>query len=183
MRNDFFPETGSTDDQAILKDLAGLHADDLTSDGHAFAFIYDAGTAVNDLARKAFAAGMSGNGLDPTVYPSARRLENDLVGACLHHLGAPEGAVGTATSGGTESVILSVKTARDYARKTRPEITKPNMLVPETAHASFQKAAHYLYFSSRTSLLRISLGSALTCEHAIPDCISIPQMRNDSCGF
>lgn len=144
MSNDFFPETGSTDDQAILRDLAGLHADDLTSDGHAFAFIYDAGSAVNDLARKAFAAGMSGNGLDPTVYPSARRLENDLVSACLNHLGAPEGAVGTATSGGTESVILSVKTARDYARKTRPEVTTPNMLVPETAHASFQKAAHYL---------------------------------------
>ncbi len=144
MTTNFFPESGSNDDQAILKSLAGLHADDLTSDGHAFAFIYDAGSAVNDLARKAFAAGMSGNGLDPTVYPSARRLENDLVSACLHHLGAPEGAVGTATSGGTESVILSVKTARDYARKTRPEVKSPNMLVPETAHASFQKAAHYL---------------------------------------
>jgi glutamate/tyrosine decarboxylase-like PLP-dependent enzyme len=144
MQNDIFPEQGNTDDQAILKNLAGLHTDDLSSDGHAFAFIYDAGSEVNNLARKAFAAGMSGNGLDPTVYPSARRLENDLVAACLDHLGAPEGAVGTATSGGTESVILSVKTARDYARKNRPEISEPNILVPETAHASFQKAAHYL---------------------------------------
>ncbi len=140
----FFPEHGSTDDSAILAKLAGLKTDDLPSDGHAFAFIYDAGDEVNQLARKAFVAGMSGNGLDPTVYPSARRLENDLVAACLEHLQAPEGACGTVTSGGTESVILSVKTARDYAAKHHPNITKPNILVPETAHASFQKAAHYL---------------------------------------
>ncbi|HHH30406.1 MAG TPA: aspartate aminotransferase family protein, partial [Polyangiaceae bacterium] len=53
------------------------------------------------------------------------------------------GAVGTATAGGTESVMLAVKTARDFARKTRPEITQPKMLLPETAHACFHKAAHY----------------------------------------
>jgi len=145
MSNEIFPENGSTDDDAILARLAALREDDLSAkDGNAFAFIYDAGDAVNQLARKAFAAGMSGNGLDPTVYPSARRLENDLVAATLGHLRAPEEAVGTVTSGGTESVILAVKTARDYARKHRPQITDPNMLLPETAHASFQKAAHYL---------------------------------------
>lgn len=144
MTSECFPENGSTDDDAILSSLSSLRSDDLKSDGKAFAFIYDAGDEVNALARKAFVAGMSGNGLDPTVYPSARRLENDLVAACMEHLRAPTEACGTATSGGTESVILSVKTARDYARKTRPHITEPNMLLPETAHASFQKAGHYL---------------------------------------
>ncbi len=145
MTTEVFPELGSSDDDAILERLARLRDDDLsTKDGNAFAFIYDAGDAVNQLARKAFAAGMSGNGLDPTVYPSARRLENDLVSATLSHLRAPNEACGTITSGGTESVILAVKTARDYARKTRGHITEPNMLLPETAHASFQKAAHYL---------------------------------------
>ena len=145
MSNDIFPEQGSTDDDAILNRLAALSEDDLSAkDGNAFAFIYDAGDAVNQLARKAFAAGMTGNGLDPTVYPSARRLENDLVAATLGHLRAPDEAVGTITSGGTESVILAVKTARDYARKTKPHIKEPNVLLPITAHASFQKAAHYL---------------------------------------
>jgi glutamate/tyrosine decarboxylase-like PLP-dependent enzyme len=142
MTTDLFPENGMNDDE-ILTGLAALSSDDLSSNGKAFAFIYDAGAEVNALARKAFAASMGGNGLDPTVYPSARRLETQIVGACLQHLRAPEGAVGTATSGGTESVMLSVKTARDYARKNRPEIDQPNMLVPETAHASFHKAAHY----------------------------------------
>ncbi len=142
MSNAVFPEHPA-DGPAILTELAGLGRDDLAADGSAFAFVYSAGPEVTELARAAFAACMGGNGLDPTVYPSARRLENDIVAACLGHLQAPEGAVGTATSGGTESVMLSVKTARDHNRKTRPEITRPNMLVPETAHASFHKAAHY----------------------------------------
>jgi glutamate/tyrosine decarboxylase-like PLP-dependent enzyme len=127
----------------ILKSLENLKSDDLATDGRAFAFVYSAGEEVTGLARKAFAATMGGNGLDPTVYPSARRLENSIVAVCLEHLNAPEGAVGSATSGGTESVLLAVKTARDYARATKPHIEKPTILVPETAHASFHKAAHY----------------------------------------
>jgi sphinganine-1-phosphate aldolase len=49
---------------------------------------------------------------------------------------------GNTTSGGTESILLSVKTYRDYARETRG-ITNPEMIVPNTVHAAFDKAAHY----------------------------------------
>jgi sphinganine-1-phosphate aldolase len=138
-----FPENGQSRDE-ILSAIRDARARDLKSDGHAFAFVYDPGDETRAITREAFAACMEGNGLDPTVYPSARILENAVVHACLELLRAPEGAVGTATTGGTESVILAVKSARDYARKTRPEITSPKMLLPETAHACFHKAAHYL---------------------------------------
>ena len=66
-------------------------------------------------------------------------MENDLVGFGLGLLDAPQGAVGTVTSGGTESVLLAVQTARD----ARPEVERPRMVVPSTAHAAFHKAAHY----------------------------------------
>lgn len=138
-----FPEIGQSREE-ILSLLNDARARDLKSDGHAFAFVYDPGAETKTLAREAFAACMEGNGLDPTVYPSARVLENALVHAILDLMQAPEGAAGTATTGGTESVILAVKTARDYARKTRPHIKNPQMLLPETAHACFHKAAHYL---------------------------------------
>lgn len=138
-----FPENGQSSGE-ILSAIRDARAGDLKSDGHAFAFVYDPGADTRAVAREAFAACMEGNGLDPTVYPSARVLENAVVHACLELLNAPEGAVGTATTGGTESVILAVKSARDYARKTRPHITAPKMLLPETAHACFHKAAHYL---------------------------------------
>jgi sphinganine-1-phosphate aldolase len=138
-----FPKTGKSKED-VLAALAKTKSKDLKSDGRAFAFVYDAGEETRELAREAFAACMGVNGLDPTVYPSARKIENAVVGACLELLRAPEGAVGTATAGGTESVMLAVKAARDFARKTRPEITHPKMLLPETAHACFHKASHYL---------------------------------------
>lgn len=137
-----FQEHGVGHD-AIFADLERMTADDLPSDGHAFAFAYDAGREVKAIAREAYARCMGGNGLDPTAYPSTRRLENDVVGAALSHLRAPDGAAGTATAGGTESVLLAVKTARDHARRTRPGITAPEMLVPETAHSCFHKGAQY----------------------------------------
>lgn len=138
-----FPEVGHTRED-VLGALADTRTRDLKSDGHAFAFIYDPGEDAKAIAREAYTACMGINGLDPTVYPSARTLENAVVAAWLEVLHGPEGAVGTATAGGTESVMLAVKTARDHAKKTRPEIRSPKMLLPETAHACFHKAAHYL---------------------------------------
>ncbi|MCC6875561.1 MAG: aspartate aminotransferase family protein [Sandaracinaceae bacterium] len=138
-----FPEKGRSRDE-VLAALMDHKSRDLVSDGRAFAFVYDAGASVRELAREAYAACMPINGLDPTVYPSARKIENAVVAACLEITSAPEGACGTATAGGTESVMLAVKSARDYARKTRPEITQPKMLLPVTAHACFHKAAAYL---------------------------------------
>lgn len=138
-----FPEKGQSRDD-VLAALVDHRARDLASDGRAFAFVYDAGQPLRDLAKEAFGACMTINGLDPTVYPSARKLENGVVNACLEIMNAPEGACGTATAGGTESVMLAVKTARDHARKTRPHIKNPKMLLPETAHACFHKGAAYL---------------------------------------
>jgi glutamate/tyrosine decarboxylase-like PLP-dependent enzyme len=138
-----FPEDGQ-DRPEILSALRDMRAQDPAVDGRAFAFIYDAGEDARSLARDAFAACMGINGLDPTVYPSARRIENAVVGFCLDVTRAPAGAAGTATAGGTESVMLAVKAARDHARRTRPGIKAPRMLLPETAHACFHKAAHYL---------------------------------------
>lgn len=134
-----FPEKPRSRED-VLALLTDQKARDLKSDGRAFAFVYDAGDAVRELCREAFAACMSINGLDPTVYPSSRTIENQVVGACLDLLRAPNGAVGTATAGGTESVMLAVKTARDYAAG---RVDRPKMLLPETGHASFHKAAHY----------------------------------------
>jgi len=138
-----FPESGISRED-VLASLKKQRSSDLKTDGRAFAFIYDAGEAERELAREAFAACMSINGLDPTTYPSARTIENHVVSACLEILSAPEGAVGTATAGGTESVMLAVKSARDYfASKGGPRAEAPAMLLPQTAHACFHKAAQY----------------------------------------
>jgi len=51
--------------------------------------------------------------------------------------------VGNLTTGGTESLLLAVLTAREWARQTKPHITSPAMVLPASAHPAFEKAAHY----------------------------------------
>ncbi|MFF9216957.1 pyridoxal phosphate-dependent decarboxylase family protein [Streptomyces viridosporus] len=128
----------------LLAELRGLRDGDApTRGGRTFAYVYDAGLpGLDELAAAAYGAYATVNGLDPTVFPSVARLENDVVGAVSAVLGVP-GAQGTFTSGGTESILLAVKAARDHARAERG-VERPELVLPSTAHAAFHKAAHYL---------------------------------------
>lgn len=121
--------------------LAALQAGDLpVHGGRTLAYVYDAGLAeVDALAREAVAAFAGSNGLDPTAFPSLLAMENDLVAFARGLVDGPDTMVGTLTSGGTESCLLAVQGARD----ARPDVAAPTMVVPETVHAAFHKAAHY----------------------------------------
>src|SRR3712207_1660204 len=125
----------------VLTRLRELQAADLpTKGGRTLAYVYDSGLAdVDEVARAAVAAYAGSNGLDPTAFPSLMQMENELVGFAAELLDAPDGAAGSVTSGGTESVLLAVQSARD----SRPDVARPRMVIPETAHAAFHKAAHY----------------------------------------
>ncbi len=129
----------------ILKKLCEVKKDDLDwKSGKAFGYIFDPGEEILGFAKEINNMFLSENALDFTVYPSLLSLENDLVSIMGKHLGGNDDVVGNFTSGGTESIILAVKTARDYYRNKKPEITEPEMILPTTAHAAFHKAAHYL---------------------------------------
>ena len=130
-----------TDPSAVLARLEALRVGDLpTHGGRTLAYVYDSGLAeADELARTALAAFAGTNGLDPTAFPSLLRMENDLVAFAGRLLDAPAGFVGTATSGGTESILLAVQTARDAS----PAVSRPQLVLPTTAHAAFHKAAHY----------------------------------------
>ena len=130
-----------------LERLRALQADDLpVHGGHTLAYVYDSGLPdIDRIGREAVAAAAATNGLDPTAFPSLLRMENDLVGFGLRLLDAPGTGVGTVTSGGTESVLLAVQTARD----ARPEVERPAMVLPSTRHAAFDKAAHYFGVEKR----------------------------------
>lgn len=138
------PTTG-LDRKALFAELESYRADDVSwRDGRTWAYVYDPGPEAEAVIKEAFTAYLGENGLDPTAFPSALRLENDVVRMAARHLHGGDQVVGSFTSGGTESLILAVKAARDRARDRRPEIVRPELVLPETAHASFQKAAHYL---------------------------------------
>jgi glutamate/tyrosine decarboxylase-like PLP-dependent enzyme len=127
--------------EELLARLRRLQAADLpVHGGRTLAYVYDSGLPeVDAIGREAVAAYAGSNGLDPTAFPSLLQMENELVGYACSLLDAPPTAVGTVTSGGTESVLLAVQAARD----ARPDVARPRMVIPSTAHAAFHKAAHY----------------------------------------
>ncbi len=129
--------------------LDALQAEDLPiHSGRTLAYVYDSGLAeVDRLAQEAVGRFAATNGLDPTEFPSMLAMENDLVGFVGRLLEAPEGYVGSWTSGGTESLLLAVQGARDGA--ALPAGRTPVMVLPDTAHSAFHKAAHYFGVATR----------------------------------
>ncbi|MEI7056648.1 aminotransferase class V-fold PLP-dependent enzyme [Nocardioides sp. CCNWLW239] len=124
-----------------LTQLRSMQSADLpVHGGRTLAYVYDSGLPeIDRIGRGAVAAYAGSNGLDPTAFPSLLRMETEVVGMAADLLDAPETVVGTVTSGGTESVLLAVQAARD----AHPEIDRPRMVLPTTAHSAFHKAAHY----------------------------------------
>jgi sphinganine-1-phosphate aldolase len=111
--------------------------------GRVFSLVYHAGAAHEELLRRAHAAYASGNLLNPMAFRGLRRLEAEVVDMAASLLNGPDSAVGAVTSGGTESILVAVAALRDRARRERPWIRSPELVVPRTVHPAFDKAAHY----------------------------------------
>ncbi|MBN8615817.1 MAG: aspartate aminotransferase family protein [Deltaproteobacteria bacterium] len=148
------PANGRAKDD-VLTQLETFRANDVPwREGKAFGYVFDARHEALDAGKRAYLAFMSENGLDPTSFPSLLRLENEVVRMCATHVHGGAEVVGNFTSGGTESILLAMKSARDWAKKHRPELyadgRRPEVLAPITAHAAFHKAAAYLELEMRT---------------------------------
>ncbi|GIW72600.1 MAG: aspartate aminotransferase family protein [Planctomycetota bacterium] len=118
--------------------------------GRTWSLVYDAGPEHHALLQRVQALFCAENGLNPMAFPSVRRMEAEVVAMTASLLHAPPQAVGTMTSGGTESILLAVKAYRDRARARWPWIRRPEIVAPATIHVAFAKAAHYFGVRLRT---------------------------------
>uniref|UniRef100_A0A0R0KUG5 sphinganine-1-phosphate aldolase n=1 Tax=Glycine max TaxID=3847 RepID=A0A0R0KUG5_SOYBN len=87
------------------------------------------------------------NPLHLDVFKSVARFEAEVVAMTAALLGSKEKSsggqiCGNMTSGGTESILLAVKSSRDYM-KSKKGITRPEMIIPESGHSAYDKAAQY----------------------------------------
>jgi glutamate/tyrosine decarboxylase-like PLP-dependent enzyme len=129
--------------EAVLAQMRAARDHDVRwRQGRAFSLVFHAGDDVSAVLQEAYTLFFAENGLNPTAFPSLRRFETEVVAMTAGLLGGGAQTVGNMTSGGTESLLLAVKTARDWGRATRG-ITAPEMVLPATAHPAFDKAAHY----------------------------------------
>lgn len=118
---------------------AGAH-DVAWRDGRAAVYVFNAGEDVSTVQREAYTLYLAENGLGPAAFPSLKQMEQEVIDMALGLLGAPEGAGGAMTSGGTDSITMAIKAARDWARS----LNKPepfNLVLPQSAHLAFDKAA------------------------------------------
>ncbi|CEH16712.1 plp-dependent transferase [Ceraceosorus bombacis] len=104
--------------------------------------VYHGGDEMSEVISTAISKFVLTNPLHPDVFPGVRRMEAEVVSMVLRLFNAPDSGAGTTTSGGTESIIMAVKAARDWGR-VKKHITRPEIIVSSSAHAAFHKAAAY----------------------------------------
>lgn len=118
-------------------------------DGKTAVYVFNAGEDVAQVQKEAYALYMSENGLGPLAFPSLKQMEDEVVGMGLSLLHGPEGSTGTITSGGTDSINMAVKAARDYAATTGGVTGTPNIVLPWSAHPAFDKACDIMGLEKR----------------------------------
>jgi AraC-like DNA-binding protein len=104
--------------------------------------VYHERDMADRVAIKAYELYSLSNPLHPSSFPSVRKMEAEVISMTATLFHCPQ-SCGAMTSGGTESIIMAVLAYKRWARATKC-ITNPNMVVPATAHAAFDKASQYL---------------------------------------
>jgi glutamate/tyrosine decarboxylase-like PLP-dependent enzyme len=135
--------------QEVLAEVSAIGQSDLRwKEGRAFSLAYYAGPEVQAVADQAYAMYGSTNGLNADAFPSLKKFQADVVATVNRWVHGDETSAGFMTSGGTESILLAVKAARERGRREFG-ITQPNVVLPTSAHAAFEKACYYFGLESR----------------------------------
>jgi len=148
------PKAGLSPEK-VFQALEDLRVNDVAwREGRAFSLAYHAGAEAISVAEEAYRRFSGENALSTNAFPSLRQIQADVVAMAGSWLGATSESAGFMTSGGTESILMAVKAARDRLLKERA-ITQPNIVLPTSAHAAFDKACAYFGVESR----RVAVGA------------------------
>jgi glutamate/tyrosine decarboxylase-like PLP-dependent enzyme len=148
------PEQG-TDWPTLKAEMLGFAAGDVHwREGKTTVYVFNAGPDVEQVQKEAYVLFMSENGLGPAAFPSLKRMEEEVVGFGLGLLHGPDEAAGVLTSGGTDSITMAMKAARDFARIDRGILGPLNIVLPRSAHPAFDKAAAVMEIEVRRTALK-----------------------------
>lgn len=139
----------------VKADLLGRGSDDVNwREGKTAVYVFNAGEEISKIQKEAYTAYMSENGLGPVAFPSLAKMEADVISMALGLLHGPERATGAMTSGGTDSITMAMKTARDYARANGRAVDGANLVLPQSAHLAFDKASQLMDVEVRRIALK-----------------------------
>lgn len=144
MSQSIFPASGLSAEE-IQRHLKEYKEGDIDwQHGRAPMYVFWAGEEPYGVTRDAFLTYFSENALGVKAFPSLVRLESEVISMAAEILGGGPEVAGSLTSGGSESIFLAVKTARDHARATGRLRGQGRLVLPDTAHPAFNKAAHFM---------------------------------------
>jgi len=130
--------------EELKAELEAAKKDDFKwREGRMALYFYYLNEEVTRVQQEAYCAYWTENAMGQRAFPSMKKLEGEVLAMGLSLHNAPDGAAATFTSGGSESIFLALKTARDWARETTG-ITSPNIVIPRTGHPTFDRAAQHL---------------------------------------
>ncbi|MEN8113152.1 MAG: aminotransferase class V-fold PLP-dependent enzyme [Actinomycetota bacterium] len=137
------------DRDSVLDDISALaNAEEGEwRDGYASGAVYHGDADHIEFLNEVYSLHSQSNPLHLDLWPSGMKFESEIVAMTASMLGAGAAAdrgdeiVGSVTSGGTESIIMAMKAYRD-----RSGLSRPQMVIPDSAHVAFDKAAAYFGF-------------------------------------
>lgn len=138
------PKTGKARED-VLAEMESFRSEDANyKSGKTWSLVYYLGNEHTEFLHKAHNMYFSANALNPMAFKSLMRMEAEVVRMSANLFHGDPNTVGVMTSGGTESILMAVKAYRDLARKKKPWILRPELIIPSSAHVAFDKAGHYL---------------------------------------
>lgn len=138
-----FNEKGITKEK-LFKTMDSYRGEDKDyKAGKIFNLVYYVSDEFEHMLQEANSKFFSDNYLNPMAFKSLKKMESEIIRMCAEMFHGDENTVGTVTSGGTESILLACKTYKERAKKQKPWIRNPNMVVPESIHVAFEKACNY----------------------------------------
>ena len=148
---DHLPEKGRNPDE-VLADLSFMAEKENAKwkNGKVSGTLYHAGEEHRAYLNKAFSLFSHVNTLQFDLCPSMSKMESEIIamtakmlhGDAVKKNNPADEVCGTMTSGGSESILMAMKTYRDRALAEK-KITAPEIIMPHTAHPAFDKAGKY----------------------------------------
>lgn len=148
-----FPDGGRSWDD-LAADMRARRSDDIDwRNGRAPLYVFHNDAETYEIGRKAFFEFFSENALGrKRAFHSIQSMEREVLDFGLSLFSAPAGGEGVFTSGGSESILVAMKAARDAwraAKAGRGPGSAMNIVMPVTAHPAFDKAGDLLGYEIR----------------------------------
>ncbi len=142
------PEEGMDHDK-ILEEMNASESGDVNwEEGRVWSLVYHATDEHTEFLKKVHNRYFSENALSPLAFPSLRKYETEVVSMVADLFQGDKKCCGSMTSGGTESIMTAILTYREWAEDKYPDIEKPEMILPSSAHPAFEKGADYFKVKS-----------------------------------